>query len=484
MTTVFIDELKLSNQGEQKPCPEDSEVWVDPLPDEDDLKEWASAFGEVEDVFRIPDSVTSQPSSKGYVKFKGHSSAALCVERGAGKWSESERWLSSQQQARRGDRASVYSENMVSKILGTRGDVIAGLRDEVGAKALMLRGEGLGENDKMESSRVHFVCKASPEAAGRLQAALERAVDRIHAEVKTKTASGEGGGERHDKGEKGRDREHRSRDHNGGEPWRPPGGEVLPPPAHWMYPPPPGGMPPGSPGWYPPPPWGPAHGFPLPWVGPPGPGGPPPLGHFGPGTSSMDPPPGHFGTPGNSHTALEDTPGDADHQVNGERAPSQRRRRRRETGEGNEEGHGGRRRRRRRDEEPPTASEGQNGRGRGEGRESVAVAQAETPQPAAAVAEAPVGSMSTATVGFLDRLPAELTKEEEALGKAVLEFLRNWVDGDTAASPPNMVHLGGDARVREFKSAAVPREVSLKAWLKQRFKDRVEVKGQGVVAID
>lgn len=92
--------------------------------------------------------------------------------------------------------------------------------------------------------------------------------------------------------------------------------------------------------------------------------------------------------------------------------------------------------------------------------------------------------MSTATVGFLDRLPAELTKEEEALGKAVLEFLRNWVDGDTAASPPNMVHLGGDARVREFKSAAVPREVSLKAWLKQRFKDRVEVKGQGVVAID
>lgn len=498
MTTVFIDELSVTVKLPEKPCQEDVEVWVDPLPDEADMKEWTENLGEVDDVFRVPDAATSQPSSRGYVRFKDHASAAACVERGAGKWSESERWLSSQRQARFGDRASVYSENMISKILGTRGDVIAGLRDDVGAKALMLRGEGLGENDKMESSRVHFVCKSAPEAGAKLQAALEKTVNRIHDEVKNKPHSDrDRGGERRGEHHKSSNRDHYGRNdgrgEHGGEPWRPPGGDQPPPPPGWMFPPP-GAMPPVPPGWpYPPPPWGPPPpGYPAPpWMGPPGapppPGvGPPPGPPPAPG---MEGPPGQFSVSDQAPPRpLEDAPPlESEQQANGEALPRERdreRRRRREAApEGEEEG--GRRRRRRREGEEPTGQR----RDRDAPPEGQIAPPAEPPpRPAPVVAPAAPAAPAEAAVpatnaGFLDRLPERLTPEERALGEAVLTFLRDWDAGDSG-NPPNMVHLGGDARVREFKTAALPREVSLKAWLKQRYKDRVEVRGQSVVAID
>lgn len=456
MTTVFIDELSMPLRAFVEPCQEDCEVWVDRLPGEDGFQDWSNAFGEVEDLFRVPDPSGSQPSGRGYVKFKGHSAAARCVDQGAGRWSESERWLSSQQQARRGDRSSVYPENMISKILGTRGDVIAGLRDEVGAKALMLRGEGLGDNDKMESSRVHFVCKSALEALPKLHPALERAIEKIHSEVQNKGVSGGARGRRGERPSKDLLRE--------SVPWRPPGNEP-PPPPHWIYPPP-GNAPPGPPGWYPH--WGPPghHPYPPPWIGPPGLGGPLAAGHFSPGPLDMDPPPGHFGCPSALDEAIAAEAGGRG---------GRRRRRPEEDAEGEAAVRGRRRRRRAASGEP--AATPTEGRREGPPMEPGMPARQAEALPAL---PAEVGSAVAGT--FLERLPASLTPEEQALGEAVVEFLRVWGGGD--AAPPNMVHLGGDVRVREFKAAALPREVSLKAWLKQRFNDRVEVRGQSVVALE
>jgi len=105
------------------------------------------------------------------------------------------------------------------------------------------------------------------------------------------------------------------------------------------------------------------------------------------------------------------------------------------------------------------------------------------PEVAATTTPAPVDIPVSTSAGFLDRLPPKLSREERELGEAVLDFLKAWRAREPGSSP-NMVHLGGDARVREYKALALPREVSLKAWLKQRFSDRVEVQGQSIVALD
>jgi RNA recognition motif-containing protein len=53
------------------------------LPDEESLKEFLEAFGEADDVFRIPDISTGEPGDRGYVRFKEHDSAVRCVEKGS-----------------------------------------------------------------------------------------------------------------------------------------------------------------------------------------------------------------------------------------------------------------------------------------------------------------------------------------------------------------------------------------------------------------
>eukprot|EP00418_Pyrodinium_bahamense_P091896 CAMPEP_0179032636 /NCGR_PEP_ID=MMETSP0796-20121207/11688_1 /TAXON_ID=73915 /ORGANISM="Pyrodinium bahamense, Strain pbaha01" /LENGTH=836 /DNA_ID=CAMNT_0020728865 /DNA_START=63 /DNA_END=2569 /DNA_ORIENTATION=- len=217
LVTMHLDELAMPQRPSLEPAPADTEVWVDPLPEDDELQEWLSSFGEVEEVFRIPDHDTGKPGDRGYIKFKEHSAAAKCIETGAGTWSESERTLSSQQ-ARHGGRSSAYPESIVGKILGTRGENITGIRDEIGANMLSLRGDGLGDHEKMASKRVHFVCKASPEAVSKLQPALERAMKKIHEEVQEKLADPAylkkaHGGQR----ERPRSRSHRRRNKKGGE---------------------------------------------------------------------------------------------------------------------------------------------------------------------------------------------------------------------------------------------------------------------------
>jgi len=485
LVNLHVDELAMPGRPALEPAPTDSEVWVDPLPEEDKLQEWLSVFGEVEDVFRVPDHETGMPGDRGYVKFKDHASAGKCIAAGAGTWSESERTLSSQL-ARHGGRSSAYPESIVGKILGCRGETISAVKDEIGASLLSLRGEGLGDNEKMVSKRVHFVCKGSSEAVSRLQPALERAIKKIHDEVQEKLADPS----YLKRSQRVRSRsprrpEHASREHNrSGEmhPWRPPPtGDARPPPP-WgpIHQPMPGyGWPregfPWPPG--PPPPWAAPWGqdprWPPPWA---------PPGHPG-GGDARHPPPGEFVAPGPA----------PEHEAPGASGSGKKRRRRHEEeSEGAKRGRG-RRGRRHEDEGPePTGEDGERRRKRRRDREATAEGfgaqspghdRVEQPAPPASATPVPEASGWSA-VGYLEKLPRELTDPEKRLGEAVAEFMRAWRETHEEGSRPNLVHLGADVHIRETKALALPREVSLKVWLKHRLSHKVDVTGQTVVLHD
>eukprot|EP00927_Polykrikos_kofoidii_P085519 TRINITY_DN9327_c1_g2_i1.p1 TRINITY_DN9327_c1_g2~~TRINITY_DN9327_c1_g2_i1.p1 ORF type:complete len:1073 (-),score=109.96 TRINITY_DN9327_c1_g2_i1:47-3178(-) len=236
--TVHLDELGMPRRPDVRPCSADCEVWVDPLPDEADIKAWLTTFGEVDEVFRISDEDTGEPGHKGYLVFKEHASAALCVASGSGSWSESERALSSQSSARGQGRVSIYPKSLISLLLGSRGESISKLKTEIGAAMLNLRGEGVGGSETAKSNRLHFVCRGTAEALAKLHPALERHLAEVHDDIKDRIAKG---GERRSRSRrKTSTRTPQSNDEEG--PWRPPenehpawsptwpGGSCFPPP--------------------------------------------------------------------------------------------------------------------------------------------------------------------------------------------------------------------------------------------------------------
>lgn len=321
-------------------------------------------------------------------------------------------------------------------------------------------------------------------------------------------------------------------------PWRPPTGEApagLPPPPAWG---PHGPPPPGYP-WGPPPP-----GYPMPpWMGGP-PGAPPPPWMGGPpgppGSHPPPPPPGSLaGPPGNLQ--VEDAPrrggskprrrrreektDDPDAKPGDDDPDAEKRghrRRRRDDDGGDDDAKGGKRRRR--EERPEERREGGGEAGRApspsrawvpptmhpmppaaweggappdfgmgvpppgfgfptpgmafhpeEAMRAAALAHGAPPPPAAPSAAAAGGG------GFLDSLPpGQLTAPERDLADAVNAFLATWGTTHEEGSHPNMVHLGADKGIRESKALVLPREVSLKAWIKQRLTREVIIDGQSV----
>eukprot|EP00928_Gymnodinium_smaydae_P013418 TRINITY_DN14891_c0_g1_i1.p1 TRINITY_DN14891_c0_g1~~TRINITY_DN14891_c0_g1_i1.p1 ORF type:complete len:1158 (-),score=185.90 TRINITY_DN14891_c0_g1_i1:63-3425(-) len=311
---VHIDEVAMPNRPQVEPVGTECEVWVDPLPDEEEEAEWLAIFGESEEVYRVPDRRTGEPSDRGYVRFKTHEAAKGCVDAGAGTWSESERALASQKSRQAKGEKCVYPESVIARLLGSRGNVIQGLRSELGAAGLNLRGDGLGETDETDSKRVHFLCKGSPEMIDKLPGLMEKLLAEIHTDL-TNAINNPASEKRARSRSRSRSRRRRrgSKNIRQGEK---PTDEVMPPPPPGWYPPPPGagpyfGMPmpphglpppgPPPPGYYPPPP-----GF-----GPPslacGKGAPPPPGWtpeawhamtHGPSAGPMGPPPGFPPPPG------------------------------------------------------------------------------------------------------------------------------------------------------------------------------------------
>eukprot|EP00927_Polykrikos_kofoidii_P002494 TRINITY_DN10990_c0_g1_i1.p1 TRINITY_DN10990_c0_g1~~TRINITY_DN10990_c0_g1_i1.p1 ORF type:complete len:439 (-),score=72.72 TRINITY_DN10990_c0_g1_i1:104-1420(-) len=188
--TVYIDELDMPERPMVEPSPTDREVWVDPLPDDDDLTDWLRSFGEVDQVFRVPDPETHEPADRGYVQFKHHETAKGCVETGAGKWSESERALASQTSYQR-FTIRCYPESIVSAFLGKRGEDVAKLRKACGVWKLAVKGADLAPKtgiddcgDDNGSERLHFWAEGPEGTIDRVRPALENRLSEIHIELK------------------------------------------------------------------------------------------------------------------------------------------------------------------------------------------------------------------------------------------------------------------------------------------------------------
>jgi len=452
--TIHIDELDMPRRPDVEPCKQDVEVYVDPLPHDDELTSWLSAFGKEEDVFRLPDPVTGRPSRKGYIKFQDHAAARKCVEAGA-KWSESERTITSQNSSRHvgGSNDSAYKESVVAKILGPRGEMINRLKEEIGASMLILRGEGLGENERMTSRRVHFVCKAPPEVREKLKAALERRMEDIHDELKRGSNPVQSRRER-SRSRNNQRQPQKRRKKKGSRSRSPPPGFQNPgeaPPHMWPPPPGPPGFypPPGHPGYYPPPPGHP--GF-----------YPPPPGHPG----FMHPPEGHPWPPPPWMHPDAPPPGAWS-------APPQ-------------------------GFHPPVAAQTEPGANEQPDKEPEKLAIADEPPPgnfnapppnqhpalpSTAPAPDPEPSkpveMNSGPDNFFASLPSTLTPEEQDLAESVVAFLRSWSEKKDAGKAPNLIHLGADKHVRECKIKAMPPEVALRAWLERRATNQVSLVRDG-----
>lgn len=188
--TLYIDELEMPQRPEIGPSPTDREVWIDPLPDEDELAEWLQVFGAAEEVCRLPHPETGAPTERGYVLFKSHDSAQACVDSHAGKWSESERAMSSQLSLRR-SVVRAYPESIVSAFLGRGGEDINALRKASGVWKLAVKGadlamKGAPLGDVLAEQRLHFWAEGRPEAIEHFKAQLEKRLAEIHREIRNK----------------------------------------------------------------------------------------------------------------------------------------------------------------------------------------------------------------------------------------------------------------------------------------------------------
>lgn len=286
----------MPKRPEVEPASTDREVFVDPFPDEDMIDTCINAFGNSEEVYKVPGN-----GNCGYVKYKDHASAVRCVEGGFGVWSESERTLSSQRSRRSQDGIiSTYPDSIIARLVGTGGEAIRKLKEECGAVWLHLRGEDLGHSDQKFSSstRVHFIAEGDEKALAKMKEVLTKRLSEIHDAIRERLKEDrmQDGHRRHDRDkERDRDRDRERRDHDPSAAWRPPGAEDrgLRPPGM-----PPMGWPPGMPPMGPPPPG-------APWMAPPPgrPFGPPPGfpglgGHEGVPGGPMGPPGGPMGPPG------------------------------------------------------------------------------------------------------------------------------------------------------------------------------------------
>jgi len=226
---IHIDELKMTNRPDVEPAPTDTEIFADPLPEEDLMDTCLNAFGSTEEIYVLP----SGPR-RGYVKFTEHAAASRAVQAGFGSWSESERVLSSQRSKKDDRTIATYPDSIIARLVGSRGDGIKKLQEESGAVWIHLRGEDLGHSDyKFSSSqRVHFIAEADDAVVPKLKEALERRMYDIHENI-IQTLK-EKAGTRRPEFE---------------DPWM--AGPPHPPPPGWGW-----GPPPPDP-WGAPPPWGP-----------------------------------------------------------------------------------------------------------------------------------------------------------------------------------------------------------------------------------
>lgn len=431
---VYLDELDMPSRPTVEPALTDREVFVDPLPDEEEVKHWLAAFGEAEDVFRIPDHPTGKPGHRGYVRFEEHAAARECVKAGAGEWSESERAISSHS-SHPGNAMSVYPDSIISRFLGNGGEEIKSLQKACGATCVSLHGVEESDSEGTASRHAHFLSEFDDDDEvafiESFKRELERRLAAIHIAIQEQIrqkgvgaegrASGKDRKERRERKEQRKERKGRKRSACAGD--RDRDGDLsiacFAPPCAPMGPWGTGPPPPGFGG-----PLGPGMqmmGWGAGWGLPP----------WGPSTAMMGwgpcrgPTPPGFAAPDGAKAA-----------------------------------------------EGPNRKQSQE-RGRRPSPEHDRMPSNENQQePNEAVSQVLARVDSE---GFFANLPPTLTPAELELADEVIAFVAKWSESHPERKSPNFVHLGADARIRQAKAASLPRTVALRLWIERRLRGKVDV---------
>lgn len=351
------------------------------------------------------------------------------------------------------------------------------LKEELGVSVLSLHGSGIPNCDSAVSKRLHFLCKGpDAEVSKKVRLALEGIIGKVHLELRACFSKRPTSG-------------HSQASLPGADqaPRRPP-----PAPPVWGHPyPPPWGQ--QYPSWGGAQPWGPQYppwGAVPPWANGCSPGRPPP-----------PPPPGVPADP--------DSAGNAEQKARRNRSGSggrRRRRRRGEEGEHEADGLGHKRRRREDDGQHVHGDHHRRKRRRRRRCPQDDVGHNETCRSLGEAGDGDIAGgeyFSGSEANSFSRSPSprnpsnpylhgsaepenaepqsqDLSLLEQELASAVSGFLRKWATTHADGARPNLVLLGGDEAVRRCKDAAVPRQVSLRAWLKEHMPDTVGFEGQSI----
>eukprot|EP00747_Dinoflagellata_sp_TGD_P101479 gnl/TRDRNA2_/TRDRNA2_168365_c2_seq2.p1 gnl/TRDRNA2_/TRDRNA2_168365_c2~~gnl/TRDRNA2_/TRDRNA2_168365_c2_seq2.p1 ORF type:complete len:428 (+),score=84.29 gnl/TRDRNA2_/TRDRNA2_168365_c2_seq2:194-1285(+) len=177
---LHIDELNMPGRPAVQATATDCEVWVDPLPDAEELKDWLAAWGEAVDVYHVPMQLAADSAKlqdRGYVRFKTHDMAKACVAAFAGVWSESERALSWEVPRRRQSHKilKAYPDSIIAALQGKGGEEFNDIQEAAGVRRLAFGGA--------VSQRLHFVAEGDAESVPKLRAELEDRLYVIHQNI-------------------------------------------------------------------------------------------------------------------------------------------------------------------------------------------------------------------------------------------------------------------------------------------------------------
>jgi len=180
---LHVDELDMPRRPAVEAVDTDRELFCNPLPDDDELDTCLAAFGDAEDVVRLPSPRSGKPSKQGYVKFKRHDAARRAVDAEFGVWSESERILALQRCRRSCSTLSAYPCSIIAGIVGSRGISVKELLDESGPFSLHLCGEEFGHSEDRQpgcSQRAHFVVQGGEAPYTKLKELCNKRLSDIH----------------------------------------------------------------------------------------------------------------------------------------------------------------------------------------------------------------------------------------------------------------------------------------------------------------
>jgi len=181
--TVFIDELPMMCKPEVPPGQNDREVFLRGLPEsvtsEDELVQWLSGFGMIEDALILRDQTTDHSKGKAYVRFQTPLSAGACIKMHStgsveAQWSESERALQR--------TLSVYRADLQDAFADRSGGILPAVLQQAKVSKLSMHTQ-VQHAAPTAARRIHFIAECSFDQFEGVRVVLENVLASFHTKV-------------------------------------------------------------------------------------------------------------------------------------------------------------------------------------------------------------------------------------------------------------------------------------------------------------